>query len=137
MSSLFACVHVFLDRGLVMLKGVLVGFGIMVASIPVPVVHFIAVPLSPFIAGFIGGGMAKPDQNGVVKFGALMAGLMFIPALVMLLLKYVVGVEELLGFPSTLWVIVILALIPYTWFGTTVGALGSYLIRQNHSKESL
>ena len=119
-----------------MLKGVLVGFGIMIAAVPVPVVHFIAVPLSPFIAGFIGGGIAKTGQDGIVKFGALMAALMFIPALIMLLLKYAVGVEELLGLPSTIWVIVVLALIPYAWFGTTVGALGSYLIRQNPPKDS-
>ena len=63
-----------------MLKGVLVGFGIMLAAIPIPIVHFIAVPLSPFIAGFIGSGVAKIDQNGIVKFGGLMAGLMVIPA---------------------------------------------------------
>ena len=55
-----------------MLKGVLVGFGIMIASLVIPIVHYIAVPLSPFIAGFIGSGIAKIDEGGIVKFGGLM-----------------------------------------------------------------
>ena len=116
-----------------MLKGVLVGFGIMLAVIPIPIVHFIAVPLSPFIAGFIGSGVAKIDQNGIVKFGGLMAGLMVIPAAAVLLVKFLFGVDEIIGLPATLWVIVVLALIPYTWFGATVGALGSYMV--NRSRE--
>ena len=114
-----------------MLKGVMVGFGIMVASLVIPIVHYVAVPLSPFIAGFIGGGIAKIDENGIVKFGVVMAGLMFIPALVMLIVKFVIGVDEILTIPIMLGVWVTIALIPYTWFGTTVGALGGYVIRRN------
>ena len=56
-----------------MLNGVLVGFGIMIASLVIPVVHYVAAPLSPFIAGFIGSGVAKIDQDGIIKFGALVA----------------------------------------------------------------
>lgn len=118
-----------------MLKGVMVGFGIMVASLVIPIVHYVAVPLSPFIAGFIGGGIAKIDENGIVKFGAAMAGLMFIPALVMLVVKFVIGVDEILTIPIMLGVWVTIALIPYTWFGATVGALGGYLIRRNQESE--
>jgi len=118
-----------------MLKGVMVGFGIMVASLVIPIVHYVAVPLSPFIAGFIGGGIAKIDENGIVKFGAAMAWLMFIPALLMLIVKFVVGVDEILTIPIMLGVWVTIALIPYTWFGATVGALGGYLIRRNQESE--
>ncbi|MDP6665922.1 MAG: hypothetical protein QF357_00835 [Dehalococcoidia bacterium] len=114
-----------------MLKGVLVGFGIMLASIVIPFVHFIAVPLSPFIAGFIGGGIARIDQDGIVKFGALMAGLMFIPALIVLVFKFAFGVDEILRIQTMWWVIAMIALIPYTWFGSTVGALAGYLTRRN------
>ena len=42
-----------------MLKGVMVGFGIMLASLVIPIVHYVAAPLSPFNAGFIGGGMVS------------------------------------------------------------------------------
>ena len=119
-----------------MLKGVMVGFGIMIASIVIPIVHYVAVPLSPFIAGFIGGGVAKIDQDGIVKFGALMAGLMLIPAVVILILKFAVGVDEIFGLSMTLWLFVSVALVPYTWFGTTVGALGGYLTRRNQEDQS-
>ena len=79
-----------------MLNGVLVGFGIMLASLVIPVVHYVAAPLSPFIAGFIGSGVAKIDQDGIIKFGALIALLMFIPVVAVSILKFVVGVEEIL-----------------------------------------
>ena len=114
-----------------MLKGVLVGFGIMLAAIPIPFVHIIAIPVSPFAAGFIGGGVANVDQDGIVKFGALMALLMMIPAAVVLVVKFAFGVDEIIGLSATLWLIVMLALIPYTWFGVTVGALGGYMARRN------
>ena len=107
-----------------MLKGVLVGFGIMLASLVIPVVHYVAAPLSPFVAGFIGSGIANINQDGIIKFGGLMAGLMFIPAVVVLIIKFVFGVDEIIRIPTTWWMIVVVALIPYTWFGATVGALG-------------
>ena len=120
-----------------MLKGVLVGFGIMLASLVIPFVHYVAAPLSPFIAGFIGGGIAKIDQDGIVKFGALMAGLMLIPVAIVLVIKFVFGVDEIVRVPTTWWMIVVLVLIPYTWFGATVGALGGYLARRNQRDESV
>ena len=52
-----------------MFKGVMVGFGIMLASLVIPVVHYVAAPLSPFVAGFIGSGIANINQDGVIKFG--------------------------------------------------------------------
>ena len=60
-----------------------------------------------------------------------MAGLMFIPAVVVLIIKFVFGVDEIIRIPTTWWMIVVVALIPYTWFGATVGALGGYMIRRN------
>ena len=119
-----------------MLKGVLVGFGIMIASLVIPIVHYVAVPLSPFIAGFIGSGIAKIDENGIIKFGALMAGLMLIPAVVILIIKFALELDEIIGIPIMLGVWVSLALIPYTWFGATVGALGGYTIRRNQEKSA-
>jgi hypothetical protein len=126
-----SCQNTRFDRGISMLNGVLVGFGIMLASLVIPIVHYVAVPLSPFIAGFIGGGVAKIDQDGIVKFGGLMAGLMLVPSIVILLIKFAFGVDEIIGIPTMLWVWVTAALIPYTWFGATVGALGGYYIRRN------
>ena len=118
-----------------MLKGVMVGFGIMIASLVIPIVHYVAVPLSPFIAGFIGGGVAKIDQGGIVKFGALMAVLMLIPSAIMLLTKFAFGIDDVMGVPMMLGVWVTMALVPYTWFGATVGAMGGYMIRRNQEDQ--
>ena len=119
-----------------MLKGVLVGFGIMVASVLIPIVHYVAVPLSPFLAGFIGSSVARIDQPGIVKFGALMAFVMLIPAIVIAVLKYFFEVEEIITLSTNLWLILSVALVPYTWFGATVGAMGGYYIRRNQEEES-
>lgn len=114
-----------------MLNGVLVAFGIMIASLIIPVVHYVAAPLSPFVAGFIGSGVAKIDQGGIIKFGALVALLMFIPAFLILVLKFVVGMEQIFTLPITLVMVLAVMFIPYTWFGVTVGALGGHYIRRN------
>ena len=120
-----------------MFKGVLVAFVIMLASIPVPVVHFVAIPISPFIAGFAGGGIAKADEMKIIWFGLLVAGLMLIPAAVILTVWLVLDVDQLLGAPIGFWAVVGIAIVPYTWFGTTVGALVSYLLRSKSAKESV
>jgi hypothetical protein len=103
----------------------------MLASLVIPVVHYVAAPLSPFVAGFIGSGIANINQNGIIKFGGLMAGLMFIPAVVVLIIKFVFGVDEIIRIPTTPNTNFIINIIPYTWFGATVGALGGYMIRRN------
>ena len=117
-----------------MLKGALVGFAIMLAAIPIPIVHFIAIPISPFVAGFIGGGIAKADEDRIIWFGFLMAGLMLIPAAIILIVRFVFGVDEMLGLDGTVWVVLAIAIVPYTWFGVTVGALISYLIRSKQAQ---
>lgn len=108
----------------------------MIAAIPIPIVHFIAVPLSPFIAGFIGGGVAEADDNDIIKFGGLMALLMLLPAALVLVIKLAFGVERLLTIPSDWAVIGVIALIPYTWFGATVGAMISSYTRKGEQSEN-
>ena len=103
----------------------------MIASLIIPLVHYVTAPLSPFVAGFIGSGIANIDQNGIVKFGALTALLMVIPALVVSLLKFVIGVDEIFSIPTTWVMIALLIFVPYTWFGATVGAMGGYYVRRN------
>ena len=48
-----------------MLKGSLVSVILMFIFIPIPVVHFFAVPLSPFIGGYIGGSIAKAEREKI------------------------------------------------------------------------
>ena len=46
-----------------MIKGALTSVILMFVFIPIPIVHFFAVPLSPFIGGFIGGAIAKAEKE--------------------------------------------------------------------------
>ena len=49
-----------------MIKGALTSVILMFVFIPIPVVHFFAVPLSPFIGGFIGGAIAKAEKERII-----------------------------------------------------------------------
>lgn len=114
-----------------MLKGVITAFAIMLVAIPIPVVHFIAIPISPFVAGFVGGGIAKADEMKVVWFGLIIGALMLIPAAVLIVYGQISDAEKLLGVPTSLWAIIGFAIAPYAWFGVTIGALISFLMRSN------
>lgn len=111
-------------------KGIAVAAAIMLAAIPIPLVHFVAIPISPFVAGFVGGGIAKADESKIIWFGLILAGLMSIPSAVIVLAWVVMNTDTLLGAPSGFWLVIGIALVPYTWFGATVGALLSYLSRR-------
>ncbi len=112
-----------------MFKGIAAAFAIMLAAIPIPIVHFVAIPISPFIAGFVGGGIAKADEARIIWFGLIVGGLMLIPASIILLLWQALDVDTMLGAPAMFWAAVGFAIVPYTWFGATVGALVSYALR--------
>ena len=112
-----------------MLKGALVAFGIMLVSIPIPIVHFVAVPLSPFIGGFIGGGIARADEERIIWFGLLVAGMMAIPAAVVAWSSFSWTVAPFFGANRNLLFVFAAAIVPYAWFGVTVGALVSYAFR--------
>ncbi len=112
-----------------MLKGALIAFAIMLVAIPIPLVHFIAIPISPFVAGFVGGGIAKADEAKIIWFGLIVAGLMILPAVAILFYWQLSDTERLLGAPILFWAIIGFSIVPYTWFGTTIGALTSYVMR--------
>jgi|TARA_B100001964_G_scaffold206539_1_gene237691 hypothetical protein len=114
-----------------MLKGALIAFVIMLAAIPIPIAHFILIPLGPFIGGFFGGGIAKADKGKIIVFAAIVAGLMVLPVLFVFSIWMIFGIEEIMGFQSSIVIIVFALLIPYTWFGTMLGALVSYAVRKN------
>jgi hypothetical protein len=118
-----------------MLKGVLAAYGIILASIPIPVVHFVALPLSPFIAGFFGGSIAKADEGRILAFGSIVAGLLLVPAAVLLSVG-LLAEGKIAGVDRWLVVSVAAALVPYAWFGVTMGALVSYIVRMREEKDS-
>ncbi|MFW6195644.1 MAG: hypothetical protein ACOC5M_03870 [Chloroflexota bacterium] len=117
-----------------MLQGALLAFGIIVVSLAIPVVHFVAGPVSPFVAGFFGGGVAKADEGKIVSFGLLVAGMMVVPAAAAAAFSLFIG--DIPGFSTTVVVAIAVAIIPYVWFGVTVGALVSYLLRRRESGDA-
>ncbi len=119
-----------------MLKGVIVAFAIMLVAIPIPGVHFVAIPISPFLAGFIGGGIAKADEIKIVWFGLIVGALMLIPAAAIIVYWQISDAERFLGAPTLFWAIIGFSIAPYAWFGTTIGALVSYLTRSRSSDQS-
>lgn len=117
-----------------MLNGVLAAYGIILASLPIPIVHFITFPIGPFIAGFVGGGIAKADEGRIVVFGLIVGGLALIPAAILLVLALALDVE--FPVPTGLVVFAAIALVPYTWFGVTIGALISFVLRDRERKNA-
>ena len=118
-----------------MLAGVLVAAGIILgslATIAIPIVHFISVPSGPFIAGLVGGGVAKADEGRIVIFGLYVALLMAVPSGLLILLGFVLDVDSTIQW---LLIIVGIAIVPYTWWAVTVGALVGYLMRRNEAKQ--
>ena len=116
-------------------NGVLVAAGIIIgslATIAIPIVHFISVPSGPFIAGLVGGGVAKADEGKIIIFGLYVALLMAVPAGLLVLLGFLLDVNSTIQW---LLIIVGFAIVPYTWWAVTVGALIGYLIRRNEAKQ--
>ncbi|NQW23081.1 MAG: hypothetical protein HQ475_06520 [SAR202 cluster bacterium] len=46
-----------------MVKGVMIGFGIMIILALIPIVHFVGIPLGPFIGGYYGVTAASDSQG--------------------------------------------------------------------------
>ena len=67
-----------------MVKGVLVGFGIMIVLALIPIVHFIGIPFGPFIGGYFGissvGGYAESRFKRALAFGGMLGALIFAAA---------------------------------------------------------
>lgn len=64
-----------------MLKGALIGFGVTIALILIPIVHFVTALPSPFIGGFIGGSRAQAEAHEALVIGLLMALMAMAPVL--------------------------------------------------------
>ncbi len=112
-----------------MLKGLGVGIVVIVASIPIPFVHFVTLPLGPFLAGYLGGNAAKVREAGIIYYGLALAGLTIVPTVALVLVAVFVD-GGVLGFSTSFVIGVAIALVPYVWFASTVGALLSYASRQ-------
>jgi hypothetical protein len=119
-----------------MLNGVLVATGLVLVSlltIAIPIVHFITVPFGPFVAGLIGGGVAKADEGQIVKFGLYVGAMLAIPAVITVAIGLIVD----MGDPWNLLIpLAGIVIVPYAWWAVTIGALGSYLMRRGEAKQA-
>jgi len=116
-----------------MLKGALIAFGIMIGSIAIPGFHWITIWFGPFVAGYFGGGIAKADEDKIVKFGLLVAGMMLLPVAIALSALYLFDVGGVIRF---FLIVLAIVIVPYTWFGVTLGALFSYLSRKKSAEQA-
>jgi len=71
-----------------MIKGVLIGFGIMLILACIPIAHIILIPFSPFIGGYYGISAAKENQGNpgrkALIFGAWTSLLSLISAAIII-----------------------------------------------------
>ena len=101
-----------------MLISVIISFVIIVVSAAIPIVHFFAFPVSPFISGFVGASIGDIKDEGIIYFGLLCAIVLFLP---LFLLMEFTGVLGQLKWNYSLLISFLLS--GYVWFGTTIGAL--------------
>ena len=59
-----------------MIKGVLIAIGIMLVSLLIPLVHFVAAPASPFIGGYIGISSAASYRGSPAAKSLIFGGLL-------------------------------------------------------------
>ena len=81
-----------------MLKGIIVGVGIMVVCLMIPIVHFISGPLGPFIAGYFGVSYADesdgPDASIALRYGIALAAASVLP--LVLVVAVIIAVAQAL-----------------------------------------
>ena len=100
-----------------------VGFGIMLVLAITPIVHFVGIPLDPFIAGYFGissvGGYTPSRAKRSLAFGGLLGSLIFLlTAVVAAALTALFGL-----YPIMIWVWV--GVIVFTFYTISMGALGA------------
>ena len=105
-----------------MLKGALIGFGISMLLLMIPIVHFIVGPIGPFIGGMVGGGVARANAAQAVGIGALMGLFMAGPAIVLAVISQVYA-DSLPDWAERLFIFVAIGLVFWAGILGTAGAL--------------
>jgi len=103
------------------IKGVLVGFGIMLLLALIPIVHFVGIPFGPFIGGYFGitsaGSYTGSHFTKALVFGFLLGALVFLVG---------AGVGVILTVATQLnLVLVWIAVVIFTLYTVSMGALGA------------
>ena len=104
-----------------MIKGVLVGFGIMLLLALIPIVHFVGIPFGPFIGGYFGitsaASYSGSNFTKALVFGSLLGALVLLAGSgVGLILTMVFGFNLLL---------VLIVAAAFSLYTVSMGALGA------------
>lgn len=119
-----------------MVKGLLVGLGIMLVCLLIPIAHFVLVPASPFIAGYWGISFTRTGQRHYAIEGLVYGVLLgLLVGLIAAAAALPLTALELLDrrFEVLLWIgVVVLTL--YTGSMSTMGAMYSSLREQQRAE---
>ena len=104
-----------------MVKGVLLGFGIMVILALIPIVHFVGIPFGPFIGGYFGitaaGGYSSAPAKRALVFGGLLGSIIFLTsATAAIVLTLLTDLNPWLIWPPV---------AGFTFYTSSMGALGA------------
>ena len=106
-----------------MIRGVLVGFVIMLVLALIPIVHFVGIPFGPFVGGYFGissvGGYAPSPAKRSLAFGGLLGSLVFLVAAVV-----AAALTALIGL-NTIMIWVWVGVVGFTFYTSSMGALGA------------
>ena len=107
-----------------MIKGVLIALGIMIVSALIPIVHFVAVPASPFIGGYVGISFAKSESDSYavkgLKFGSLL-GLVVLVIAASAAVAVMLTVTPSRKVTVVMWIVVVV----FTLYTASMGTLGA------------
>ncbi len=107
-----------------MVKGVLVALGIVAVSFLIPIVHFVAVPASPFIGGYFGISYASSNSGSYASRGLIFGALLGLAVLALSAL--VAGIITVLVGPGPRILMVMwLGVGIFTLYTTSMSALGA------------
>lgn len=118
-----------------MFKGSLIGIGVTLLLLMIPVVHFVSGPLGPFIGGFIGGSKAEVVPKQAFALGGLMGFFMAVPAGITIALNSMAPTLLPDGARDILFLISVGVMIYTAIFGTLGALAGGHMARRQHRSE--
>jgi hypothetical protein len=120
-----------------MIKGVLVALGIMLISVLIPIVHFVAVPASPFIGGYFGINHAHPNRETYAVQGLIFGSLLGLAVLVITATAALVAMLLLDQISRRVLVVMWLGVGVFTLYTGSLGTLGAmYSILRSDEKRA-
>lgn len=121
-----------------MITGLMVGLGIMVVCLLIPIAHFVLVPASPFIAGYWGISFAPNPGRHYAMHGLIYGSLLgLLVGTVGVAVAF--GITALWGDDSRVRVLAWLGVLVFTLYTgsmATMGAMYAALREQNKAKEA-